>query len=91
MSEIWLVLLIVCSVALIIIVSRTSSRMNPIKWIWTGVINVLIGALGLYFLNMFGQLIGFTLPINLFTAGVAGILGIPGLVALILSKLMIGL
>mgnify|MGYP001366397673 CR=1 FL=1 len=45
-------------------------------------IRVTLGVLCLFFLNIFGAQLGLHIPINAFTALIAGILGLPGLASL---------
>ena len=47
------------------------------------IINGIIGAVALFFLNMFGKFIGITIAINPVTALTAGFLGIPGVLLLL--------
>lgn len=56
---------------------------------WYILIQLALGALFIFLFNIFGQLINIYLPINIVTAGVVGILGIPGLVTLIVFKLLL--
>ncbi|WP_026688784.1 pro-sigmaK processing inhibitor BofA family protein [Alteribacter aurantiacus] len=63
--------------------------MKPLRFVGQGAIKILIGALVLFFLNAFGSLFDYHLPINAFTATVTGFLGIPGIVVLVLIDLMI--
>lgn len=74
--------------ALIFLLLIVGAPLRPIKWLGKGAVRLLIGALMLYFLNVFGNLIDYSLPINLFTAAVTGFLGIPGLIALILTDML---
>lgn len=45
-------------------------------------IRITLGVLCLFFLNIFGAQLGLHIPINAFTALIAGILGLPGLASL---------
>ena len=74
--------------AMIFLLLIVGAPLKPIKWVGKGAIRLLIGALMLYFLNVFGNIIEYSLPINFFTAGVTGFLGIPGLITLILTDLL---
>ncbi|OIJ17572.1 transcriptional regulator [Anaerobacillus alkalidiazotrophicus] len=56
---------------------------KPLRFIGQGMIKVIIGALFLFFLNAFGSVFDYQIPINLVTASVSGFLGIPGLVVLV--------
>jgi inhibitor of the pro-sigma K processing machinery len=52
-------------------------------------VKVVIGALFLFFINAFGTSMGLHIPINLTTAGISGLLGLPGVAALIIIKMVI--
>lgn len=56
---------------------------KPLRFVGQGLIKLIIGALFLFFLNAFGSMFDYQIPINLFTASVSGLLGIPGLIVLI--------
>lgn len=56
---------------------------KPLRLIGQGMIRLIIGALFLFFLNAFGSVFDYNIPINLVTASVSGFLGIPGIIALI--------
>ncbi|UTW70574.1 pro-sigmaK processing inhibitor BofA family protein [Anaerobacillus sp. HL2] len=56
---------------------------RPLRFVGQGLIKLIIGALFLFFLNSFGSMFDYQIPINLFTASVSGFLGIPGLIVLI--------
>ncbi len=58
----------------------------PIKIIVRLVINGIIGAVALFAINIFGRFIGLTIGINPITALVAGFLGIPGIILLMLLQ-----
>lgn len=55
----------------------------PIRIVIKFIINGIIGAVALFFLNMFGKFIGITIAINPVTALTAGFLGIPGVLLLL--------
>ncbi|MBU9710639.1 pro-sigmaK processing inhibitor BofA family protein [Evansella tamaricis] len=75
--------------ALIFLLLILGAPMKPLRWIGQGAIRLLIGALLLFFLNTFGTLVDYGLPINAFTAAVSGFLGIPGIVALVFMDMLI--
>ncbi len=68
---------------LIVLFLFVGTPIKPVRFIGQGVIKLLIGALFLFFLNVFGNQFGIHVPINLITASVSGLLGIPGLFALV--------
>lgn len=55
----------------------------PLKIILNGIFGVII----LYIVNLIGSNYGITIGINVVTALIAGILGIPGVIALIIFQL----
>jgi len=61
----------------------------PIKLIFRLVYNAVLGGIMLVVLNFVGGYIGFTIGINPITALIAGFLGIPGIILLILFKMFI--
>lgn len=62
---------------------------KPLRLIGQGMIRLIIGALFLFFLNAFGSVFDYHLPINIVTASVSGFLGIPGLIALVVIDLFV--
>ncbi|PYZ91524.1 transcriptional regulator [Salipaludibacillus keqinensis] len=75
--------------AMVFLLLVLGAPVKSMKWLGTGAIRVLVGALMLFFLNMFGGIFDYHLPINPFTAVVSGFLGVPGIVALIFTDLLI--
>jgi len=77
------ILIISIFAGLILILFFIGAPIKPLRYVGQGIIKVLIGALFLFFLNEFGTSLGIYVPINLVTATVSGILGIPGVLALV--------
>ncbi len=65
----------VVAIALILI---KGIPVHALRTISHGVVKVLIGALVLFFLNVFGANFGLHIPINMFTTVISGFLGIAG-------------
>lgn len=61
----------------------------PLKLIFKLIYNGIIGGIMLWVVNLLGSNIGFTIAINPLTALVAGFLGLPGVILLILFKIFI--
>ncbi|AOC89573.1 pro-sigmaK processing inhibitor BofA family protein [Bacillus sp. L381] len=59
---------------------------KPLRWIGLTAIKFIAGAILLVGVNLFGGSLGIHIPVNLVTTGVSGILGIPGIAALIVIK-----
>jgi len=60
----------------------------PMKVVLKLVYNALLGAVAIIAVNFAGGLIGFHIAFNIITAFVVGILGIPGMLLLIVLKLL---
>ncbi len=86
-GEIHVILAYVFGIILLYFVGRMF--LLPIKLIFRLVYNALIGGAMLWVVNFIGANIGFTIAINPVTALIAGFLGIPGVVLLILFKIFI--
>lgn len=74
---------------LIVLVLLMGAPLKPIRIVGQVFVKVLIGALFLFFLNAFGASFDLHVPINLVTSTVSGLLGLPGLAALVLIELFI--
>ncbi|GBG56047.1 pro-sigmaK processing inhibitor BofA [Sporomusaceae bacterium FL31] len=61
----------------------------PLKLVFRLIYNGIIGGIMLWVVNLVGGYIGFTIGINVITALIAGFLGIPGVILLILFKIFI--
>lgn len=62
----------------------------PIKSILKLVINSCIGGLLIYLINLIGGLFGFHIGLNYITAIFTGILGVPGVILLVILKVILG-
>jgi len=58
----------------------------PIKIIWRLIYNGIIGGIMLFILNLVGSFLGIHVVINPLTALIAGFLGIPGVILLIIIQ-----
>ncbi|MGP7819716.1 pro-sigmaK processing inhibitor BofA family protein [Niallia sp. 01092] len=70
-------------VGLVVLLLIAGTPFKPLRFIGQGIIKLVIGALFLFFLNAFGNKYGIHIPINFATSTVSGILGIPGVAALV--------
>lgn len=62
----------------------------PIKKIIKLVINSILGGITIFLINLVGATFGFHIGLNIFTSVLIGLLGLPGVVCLIIIKLLIG-
>lgn len=60
-----------------------------LKWPLKILINGILGIILLYIANIVGSYIGFVIPINAISALIAGFLGIPGIIFLVLFQFFI--
>ena len=60
-----------------------------LKWPLKILINGILGIILLYIANIIGSYIGFVLPINAISALIAGFLGVPGIIFLVLFQFFI--
>lgn len=83
------VVIISIVIGLIILLLVVGTPIKPLRMIGQGIIKIMIGALFLFFLNTVGNQYGIHVPINFATSTVSGILGIPGVAALVAIQLYI--
>ncbi len=62
---------------------------TPLKFLGRLILNSLLGAVFLILFNLVAQYFNFHIGVNLMTAMMLGILGIPGFIAILLLKLLI--
>lgn len=81
---------VISSIAvLIVLLLIAGAPMKPMRFVAQGAVKLVIGALFLFFLNVFGASFGLHVPINIYTALISGFLGIPGLASLVGIQLML--
>ena len=62
----------------------------PIKKVLKLIINSILGGITIYIINLIGANFEFHIGLNFFTSIILGLLGLPGVVCLIVVKLLIG-
>ena len=82
MSEQYLIYGIVGIVVLFLLIKL-------LKWPMKIIINGILGVVILYIVNLIGTSFNFSLAINPITALIAGFLGIPGVIVLIIIRLFL--
>lgn len=75
------VLFIFVVIAMIIVAKFLSW---PLKKIFKLIFNVILGLVMILLVNVFGVSIGLSIPFNFVTAAVAGLLGLPGVIVLVI-------
>lgn len=61
----------------------------PIKKVLKLVFNSILGGITIFLINLIGGIWGFHIGLNIFTSILVGILGLPGVVCLVIVKLLI--
>lgn len=61
---------------------------KPLKTVSMLVLNSALGGAGLYIFNYFAAKVGMSIGINIVTAAICGLLGVPGLILLSAMKLI---
>ncbi|WP_068675882.1 pro-sigmaK processing inhibitor BofA family protein [Oceanobacillus sp. Castelsardo] len=82
-------LIITIMVALIVLLLFVGAPIKPMRFIGQATVKIGIGILFLFFVNVFGGAIGLHIPINMYTAIVAGFLGLFGVASLTAIHLFI--
>ena len=62
----------------------------PLKHIFRLLLNSILGGCLIYIVNLIGSSFGFHIGLNFGTAIFAGILGVPGVIVLVLVRLLVG-
>ena len=62
----------------------------PIKTILKLIINSILGGITICVINLIGSFFNFHIGLNLITSIFAGILGIPGVIVIVIIKLILG-
>lgn len=61
----------------------------PIRKVLKIVVNSILGGITIFLINLIGEIWGFHIGLNIFTSILVGILGLPGVVCLVIIKLLI--
>ncbi|TFB21062.1 pro-sigmaK processing inhibitor BofA [Filobacillus milosensis] len=83
------IVIILAFVAIMVLLLFFGPPLKVMRWTSLGVIKIVIGALFIFFANVFGAMFGLHIPINLITSAIAGFLGIFGVGALLIIHLLI--
>ena len=81
-------ILIVGGIVLVAIFVLLNVLFRPVRAIFALILNTILGWAGLYIFNFLISPLGLAIGINLVSATTVGVLGIPGLILLIVLKLI---
>lgn len=85
-------LYVIIGITIVFLVAMAAgASFHPLKWIGRLAVRLLAGALLLFLLNVIGESFSMHIPINLATSAVSGLLGLPGIAALIIIKFSLGI
>lgn len=63
---------------------------RPLSIVLKGIMHLFIGAAAIFLFNLLGALWGFTLGLNVITALIVGVMGVPGLGMLVILHYVLG-
>lgn len=87
MDKLFILLAWVAGILLVLAFGK--SLKVPLRLVLKLVINTLLGGMVLLLINLAGQYIDFRISLNLFSAMIVGILGLPGVILLIILKYLL--
>jgi inhibitor of the pro-sigma K processing machinery len=76
-------------VGVLIILILGKAMLLPLKIVLRLVINGILGGVAILVINLIGGPLGFTLALNPISALIAGILGLPGIILLVILKFLL--
>lgn len=74
---------------ILIVLALGKAFVVPMKLLLKLLLNGLIGGIAILVINLIGGLVGFTIPLNIVSAFIAGILGLPGIILLVILKFLL--
>ena len=80
--------IILLAAAVVLFVLLVKVLAAPIRLIFKLAVNAALGFLILFVVNFFGDFVGIGVTVNLFTALIAGVLSVPGVVLLVLLQFL---
>lgn len=84
-----LYVLIAWVAGILIVVAFGKALKVPLKLAVKLLINGLLGGIVILLINLLGEYIDFYIPLNIFSALIAGTLGLPGVILLIILKYLL--
>ena len=81
-------ILIAGGIVLVVMLVLLNMLFRPVRAVFALILNTILGWAGLYIFNFIFSPLGLAIGINLVSATTVGVLGIPGLILLIVLKLI---
>ena len=76
-------------IGVLIISAFGKALLLPLKVVSKLLLNGILGGIVLIFINLIGGALGFTISLNVISAFVVGILGLPGIILLVILKFLL--
>lgn len=76
-------------IGILILLAFGKAMLLPLKVIARLVINGILGGIAILIINLIGTPLGFSISLNPVSALVAGILGLPGIILLVILKFLL--
>lgn len=87
MDKLYILLAWVAGILLVLVLGK--KLRIPLKLALKLLLNGLLGGVAILLINLLGQSINLHIPLNIFSALIAGILGLPGVILLIILKYLL--
>lgn len=76
-------------IGVLIILAFGKAMLLPLKVIARLAMNGILGGIAILLINLIGNSLGFTISLNVISALVVGILGLPGIILLVILKFLL--
>lgn len=76
-------------IGVLLVMAFGKALLLPLKVIGRLVINGILGGIAILVINLIGAPFGFTISLNFLSALIAGILGLPGIILLVILKFLL--
>ena len=84
-----LLILLAWVTGILVVMALGKKLKIPVQFALELLVNALLGGAVILLINLLGQYINFHISLNVFSALIAGILGLPGVIVLIILKYLL--
>ncbi|NLO39730.1 MAG: pro-sigmaK processing inhibitor BofA [Ruminiclostridium sp.] len=84
-----LLILLAWVTGILVVMALGKKLKIPVQFALKLLVNALLGGAVILLINLLGQYINFHISLNVFSALIAGILGLPGVIVLIILKYLL--
>ena len=84
-----LLIILAWIIGVLIVFAFGKAMLLPLKVLGRFVLNGILGGIAILLINLIGGPLGFTISLNVVSALIAGILGLPGIILLVILKFLL--